>query len=127
MWHPTPPPADKPAVTVGGKTVEAHALEYSLGTGPDGVSGPLLVVSTGNGQGCAPSDYDNLPVQGAVVLLERGSCPFVPRHGQKILLRAHCSGKDLSCDKNLGNGSCCDEIISEESQQRLSEQQQWQR
>ena len=25
--------AEKPAVTVGGKTVEARALEYSLGTG----------------------------------------------------------------------------------------------
>jgi Zn-dependent M28 family amino/carboxypeptidase len=71
--------AEKPAVAVGGKTVEARALEYSLGTGPDGVSGPLLAVSTGNGQGCAPSDYDNLPVKGAVVLLERGSCPFAKK------------------------------------------------
>ena len=71
--------ADKPAVTVGGKTVEAHALEYSLGTGPDGVSGPLLAVPTGNGLGCAASDYDNLPVRGAVVLLERGTCPFAKK------------------------------------------------
>ena len=34
--------ADKPALTVGGKPVEARALEFSLGTPPDGVSGPLV-------------------------------------------------------------------------------------
>lgn len=71
--------AEKPSVTVGGKAVEAHALEFSLGTGPDGVSGPLLVVSAGNGLACAASDYDNLPVKGAVVLVDRGTCPFAQK------------------------------------------------
>ena len=74
MFH-----ADKPAVTVGGKAVEAHALEFSLGTPPDGVSGPLVAVPTGNGLGCAASDYDNLPVKGAVVLVDRGTCPFAQK------------------------------------------------
>lgn len=32
--------AEKPDLTVGGRPVEAHALDFSLGTGPDGVSGP---------------------------------------------------------------------------------------
>lgn len=71
--------SEKPTVTVGGKAVEARALEFSLGTGPDGVSGPLLVVSAGNGQACAASDYDNLAVQGAVVLVDRGTCPFAQK------------------------------------------------
>ena len=71
--------ADKPAVTVGSKAVEARALDYSLGTPPDGVSGPLVVASTGDSPGCAASDYDKLPVQGAVVLVDRGTCPFAQK------------------------------------------------
>lgn len=71
--------AEKPTVTVGGNTVEARALEYSLGTGPDGVSGPLLVVSGGNGLGCAASDYDNVAIKGAVALVDRGTCPFAQK------------------------------------------------
>ena len=34
--------AEKPVVSVAGRAVEARALEFSLGTGPDGVSGPLV-------------------------------------------------------------------------------------
>jgi Zn-dependent M28 family amino/carboxypeptidase len=68
--------ADKPEVTVGGKTVEALALDYSLGTPPDGVSGPLVAAPTGDSPGCKASDFDGLPVQGAVVLVDRGTCPF---------------------------------------------------
>ncbi|OIN80095.1 M20/M25/M40 family metallo-hydrolase [Mycobacterium malmoense] len=70
---------DKPAVTVGGKTVEARAMEFSLGTPRDGVSGPLVAAPTGNGPGCKASDYDGLPVQGAVVLVDRGTCPFAQK------------------------------------------------
>jgi Zn-dependent M28 family amino/carboxypeptidase len=65
---------DKPTVTVGGANVEAHALEFSLGTPPDGVSGPL--VPTGDSPGCKPADLDGLRVRGAVVLVDRGTCPF---------------------------------------------------
>ena len=43
--------ADKGSVTVGGKTVEARALDYSLGTPPDGVSGPLVAAPTGRQSG----------------------------------------------------------------------------
>lgn len=68
--------ADKGSVTVGGKTVEAHALEYSLGTPADGVTGPLVAVRAGEGSGCDTADYDGLPVRGAVVLADRGTCPF---------------------------------------------------
>ena len=71
--------ADKPVVTVGGKPVETRPLDFSLGTPPDGVSGPLVAAPTDDSPGCTPSDYDNLPVQGAVVLVDRGNCPFAQK------------------------------------------------
>jgi Zn-dependent M28 family amino/carboxypeptidase len=68
---------NKPAVIVGGQAVEARALEFSIGTPPDGVGGPL--VPTGGSSGCQASDFDGLPVQGAVVLVDRGTCPFAQK------------------------------------------------
>jgi Zn-dependent M28 family amino/carboxypeptidase len=70
---------DKPALTVGGAAVEARPLEFSLGTPPDGVSGPLVPVPPGDDPGCKPSDFDGLRVQGAVVLVDRGTCPFAQK------------------------------------------------
>lgn len=71
--------ADKPELTVGGRPVEARALDYSLGTPPDGVSGPLVAAPTGDSLGCKASDFDGLAVQGAVVLVDRGTCPFAQK------------------------------------------------
>jgi Zn-dependent M28 family amino/carboxypeptidase len=71
--------ADTPAVTVGGKTVEAHAMDFTISTPPDGVSGPLVAAPTGDSPGCKASDFDGLPVQGAVVLVDRGTCPFAQK------------------------------------------------
>lgn len=71
--------ADKPDVTVGGKQVEARALDFSLGTPPDGVSGPLVAAPVDDSPGCTASDYGNLPVRGAVVLVDRGNCPFAQK------------------------------------------------
>jgi Zn-dependent M28 family amino/carboxypeptidase len=68
--------ADKGLVTVNDKTVDGSAVEYSRGTGPDGVTGPLVSAAAGGQPGCTASDYDGLPVQGAVVLVDRGGCPF---------------------------------------------------
>ncbi len=68
--------AEKGSVAVGGKTFEARALEFSLGTPADGVTGPLVAAPANEAPGCAPSDYDGLPAQGAVVLVNRGTCPF---------------------------------------------------
>lgn len=68
--------AEKPVLTVGGTTVEARALEYSAATPPEGVSGPLVAAPADETPGCAAADYDGLPVKGAVVLVDRGSCPF---------------------------------------------------
>ncbi len=71
--------ADKPVVTVGGQPVEARALDFSLGTPPNGVSGPLVAAPTDVSPGCTASDYGNLPAQGAVVLVDRGTCPFAQK------------------------------------------------
>lgn len=70
--------AEKPEVTIEGKPVEARALDFSLGTPPGGVSGPLVAVAP-NSLACAASDYGDLPVRGAVVLVDRGTCPFAQK------------------------------------------------
>lgn len=80
--------ADKPEVTVGGKPVEARALDYSAGTPPDGVSGPLVAAPTGDSQGCKASDFDALGAQGAVVLVDRGTCPFAQKENAAAQLGA---------------------------------------
>jgi Zn-dependent M28 family amino/carboxypeptidase len=67
-------------LTVGGATVKAGVLKYSGGTPPDGVSGPLVAAPADQTPGCAPADYEGLPVKGAVVLVNRGSCPFSEKH-----------------------------------------------
>jgi Zn-dependent M28 family amino/carboxypeptidase len=73
------PFADDPVVTVGGQAVKAKALQFTVGTPPEGVSGPLVAARADDSPGCAESDYDGLQVKGAVVLVDRGACPF----GQK--------------------------------------------
>ncbi|HET9876373.1 MAG TPA: M28 family metallopeptidase [Mycobacterium sp.] len=68
--------AEKGSVSLGEKTLEARALQFSLGTPPEGVSGPLVAAPDDDSPGCTASDYDGLLVQGAVVLVDRGTCPF---------------------------------------------------
>ena len=65
-----------PSLTVGGAAVNAGVLQYSGGTPPEGISGPLVAAPADETPGCAPADYDGLPVKGAVVLVNRGSCQF---------------------------------------------------
>lgn len=66
----------KVALTVNGANIGADVLQYSVGTGPDGVSGPLVLAPADDTPGCSASDYDGLAVSGAVVLVDRGSCQF---------------------------------------------------
>ena len=70
------PYADEPALTVGGSDIAAKPLSFTIGTPPDGVSGPLLPARVEDSPGCTASDYDGLPVVGAIVLVDRGQCPF---------------------------------------------------
>jgi Zn-dependent M28 family amino/carboxypeptidase len=64
---------------VDGSGVTARALEFSLPTPPEGVGGPLVAAPAEDTPGCAAADYDGLPVKGAVVLVDRGSCPFADK------------------------------------------------
>ena len=70
------PFADEPALTVGGSDIAAKPLSFTIGTPPDGVSGPLVPARVEDSPGCTASDYDGLPVAGAIVLVDRGQCPF---------------------------------------------------
>ncbi|BBY44525.1 M28 family metallopeptidase [Mycolicibacterium celeriflavum] len=70
------PFADEPSLTVGGAEITAKPLNFTIGTGPDGVWGPLVPARVEDTPGCTASDYDGLPVKGAVVLVDRGVCPF---------------------------------------------------
>lgn len=71
--------SDPGSVAVGSKTFEARALQFSLPTPPDGVRGPLVAAPAEDSPGCSASDYDNLPVRDAVVLVDRGTCPFAQK------------------------------------------------
>ena len=70
--------AESGSVTIGDSTVEAKALEFSLATPPVGVTGPLVTAPDDN-PACNASDYGSLPVNGAVVLVDRGTCPFAQK------------------------------------------------
>lgn len=76
--------AEKGVVSLGDKTVEARALQFSLGTPPDGASGPLVAAPADDTPGCTASDYDGLPAQGAVVLVDRGTCPFKEKEAAAV-------------------------------------------
>jgi Zn-dependent M28 family amino/carboxypeptidase len=77
---------ETPELTVGGNAVDARALEYSAGT--PGVSGPLVAAPAEETPGCVPADYAGLPVRGAVVLVDRGSCPFAEKQAVAAKLGA---------------------------------------
>jgi Zn-dependent M28 family amino/carboxypeptidase len=70
------PFADPPSLTVGGTPVQAKPLEYTIGTPSDGITAPLVPARVEDSPGCTASDYDGLPVAGAVILVDRGQCPF---------------------------------------------------
>jgi Zn-dependent M28 family amino/carboxypeptidase len=70
------PFADEPTLTVNGDKFAAKPLEFTKGTPSEGVSGPLVLARVEDTPGCTASDYDGLPVAGAVVLVDRGKCQF---------------------------------------------------
>lgn len=68
--------AGEVSLLVSGATVPAAVLQYSAGTGANGVSGPLVAAPAGNATGCSAADYGGLQISGAVALVDRGSCQF---------------------------------------------------
>ena len=65
---------DAESLVVAGKPVEAHAVEFSKTSPPQGVTGPLVFAPKSDAPGCAATDYEGLPVRGAVVVVDRGEC-----------------------------------------------------
>ena len=68
--------AGQVSLSVSGAGVPAAVLQYSAGTGPAGVSGPLVAAPADNTTGCAAGDYGGLQLSGAVALVDRGTCQF---------------------------------------------------
>ena len=68
--------AGEVSLSVSGATVPATVLQYSAGTGANGVTGPLVAAPAANAAGCSAADYGGLHVSGAVALVDRGSCQF---------------------------------------------------
>ncbi|MGX7823579.1 M28 family metallopeptidase [Actinokineospora sp. 24-640] len=61
---------------VGATKVEAIAMEESPQTPVGGVTGPLVAVPQDATPGCEATDFDGLPMTGAVALIRRGACTF---------------------------------------------------
>ncbi|WP_460356263.1 M28 family metallopeptidase [Mycobacterium sp. ZZG] len=96
------PWAEEPSLTVAGSKAEARPLQFTIGTGPEGVSGPLVAARAEDTPGCTAEDYDGLPVRGAVVLVDRGACPFggkqavaAERGAVALIVANNESGPDL--------------------------------
>ena len=64
-------------------TIAAKPLEWTVGTPPQGVTGPLVAARVEDSPGCTASDYDGLPVAGAVVLVDRGDVPVLREAGRR--------------------------------------------
>ncbi|MGV0850631.1 M28 family metallopeptidase [Mycolicibacterium phlei] len=73
------PFADEPELTVDGQEVTARPLNFTIGTPQDGVTGPLVPARVEDSPGCTVDDYDGLPMHGAIVLVDRGKCPFAEK------------------------------------------------
>lgn len=64
--------------SVAGSDVEMVPMAYSPSTPEGGVTSPLVVVpeDADGSTGCEASDYDGVPVDGAIALIRRGACAF---------------------------------------------------
>lgn len=106
------PFADEPALTVGGTSIDARPLNFTIGTPPDGVSGPLVSARVEDSPGCTPADYDGLPVRGSVVLVDRGSCQFAQkekaaaeRGALALIVANNEEGAQMGGTLGAGNGA----------------------
>ncbi|WP_433607132.1 M20/M25/M40 family metallo-hydrolase [Prescottella agglutinans] len=87
---------------VSGREVPVKALTYSPSTPAGGLTAPLVPVPSDDTPGCDDTDYDGLDVTGAVVLVDRGVCPFAQKqrvaadHGAAAILVANNVDEDLT-------------------------------
>ncbi|QNG19978.1 M20/M25/M40 family metallo-hydrolase [Rhodococcus triatomae] len=62
-----------------GSDLEVRALAYSPSTGAEGITARVVPAPVDETPGCEATDYDGLDVAGAVVLVDRGVCPFTAK------------------------------------------------
>lgn len=67
------------SLAAAGAGVEVKALGYSPSTGPEGITARVVAAPVDDTPGCEASDYDGLDVTGAIVLVDRGVCPFTAK------------------------------------------------
>lgn len=65
-------------LAVSGAGVAVEILGYSPNTPPEGLRGPLAVITQDETSGCEDADFAGIPA-GAVVLVRRGTCPFAQK------------------------------------------------
>ncbi|MEV0947936.1 M20/M25/M40 family metallo-hydrolase [Rhodococcus sp. NPDC049939] len=66
-------------LTSGDLDFHVDALAYSPSTGPEGITGPIVSAPQDESPGCEATDYDGLDLAGAIVLVDRGVCPFAQK------------------------------------------------
>jgi len=69
----------KESLSVNGKPFEAHAIEYSGASPAEGATGRFVVLSGDGAKGCQTRDYNDLDVEGAVVMVDRGDCDLADK------------------------------------------------
>ncbi|MFD4368552.1 M20/M25/M40 family metallo-hydrolase [Rhodococcus sp. NPDC058521] len=67
------------ALRAADRDIEVKALAYSPSTGPDGLTARVVPAPKDDTPGCEATDYDGLDIAGAVVLVDRGVCPFADK------------------------------------------------
>ncbi|OAK56467.1 M28 family peptidase [Rhodococcoides kyotonense] len=71
-------------LSAGGQEIPVSALQYSPSTPDGGVTARVVAAPKDDSPGCEATDYDGLDPKGAVVVVDRGVCPF----GQKQTVAA---------------------------------------
>jgi Zn-dependent M28 family amino/carboxypeptidase len=69
----------KQSLSVNGKPVEAHVIDFSGASPAEGATGRFVVVSGDGAKGCEARDYNGLDVTGAVVMVDRGDCDLADK------------------------------------------------
>ncbi|MDJ0393256.1 M28 family peptidase [Rhodococcus sp. G-MC3] len=68
--------ADTQLLSAGDRQLSVDAFTYSPPTPGDGITAPVVAAPKDDSPGCEATDYDGLDVAGAIVVVDRGVCPF---------------------------------------------------
>ncbi|OZD15244.1 amidohydrolase [Rhodococcus sp. 06-156-3C] len=70
---------DTELLSAGDEQISVKALGYSPATPEDGITARVVAAPADESPGCEATDYDGLDVSGAIVVVNRGLCPFVAK------------------------------------------------